>query len=237
VRPVGVAPLVGPLIFLASPTLESHAEEAGSEPPPVEEPGPAVAAAASPARTTSHALGKVGVPPPMSGTGLKVAAAKGGSETRAEARVFKRGDYTFNRRFIETQFSGFFRIVPSEAEKDMVLVIKTPRQDYIARRISRISATEMSSNRSRRRRRRSASRSAKSPKSRSATRTTLAGKPPGAPFHFRGMKLKTVLLFGAPGCGKGTQGKALGTLPGYFHCSCGEVFRSLRLDSELDRSS
>lgn len=51
--------------------------------------------------------------------------------------------------------------------------------------------------------------------------------------HHRGMKLKTVLLFGAPGCGKGTQGKALGTLPGYFHCSCGEVFRSLRLDSEL----
>lgn len=47
------------------------------------------------------------------------------------------------------------------------------------------------------------------------------------------MMLKTVLLFGAPGCGKGTQGKALGTLPGYFHCSCGEVFRSLRLDSEL----
>ena len=47
------------------------------------------------------------------------------------------------------------------------------------------------------------------------------------------MELKTVLLFGAPGCGKGTQGKALGTLPGYYHCSCGEVFRSLRLDSEL----
>lgn len=47
------------------------------------------------------------------------------------------------------------------------------------------------------------------------------------------MMLKTVLLFGAPGCGKGTQGKALGTLPGYFHCSCGEVFRSLRLDTDL----
>jgi len=47
------------------------------------------------------------------------------------------------------------------------------------------------------------------------------------------MKLKTVLLFGAPGCGKGTQGKALGILPGYYHCSCGDVFRSLRLDSEL----
>ena len=148
-RPVAVVcglaallPLVGPLIFLASPTFESHAVEEGTEPPPVEEPGPAVVAAAGASATTSHSLGKVGVPPPMSGTGLKVAAAKGG-EARIEPRVFKRGDYTFNRRFIETQFSGFFRIVPSEAEKDMVLVIKTPKQDYIARRISRISASEM----------------------------------------------------------------------------------------------
>lgn len=49
------------------------------------------------------------------------------------------------------------------------------------------------------------------------------------------MKLKTLLLFGAPGCGKGTQGKTLGSIPGYFHCSCGEVFRSLRLDTELGK--
>jgi len=148
-RPVAVVcglaalvPLVGPLVFLASPTLEEHAVEEAGEPPPVEEVGPAVAAAGSPSGTTSRSLGKVGVPPPMGGTGLKVAAVKGG-ETRAESRSFKRGDYTFNRRFIETQFSGFFRIVPSEAEKDMVLVVKTPKQEYIARRISRISASEM----------------------------------------------------------------------------------------------
>jgi adenylate kinase len=49
------------------------------------------------------------------------------------------------------------------------------------------------------------------------------------------MKLKTLLLFGAPGCGKGTQGKIIGSIPGYFHCSCGEVFRSLRLDTELGK--
>jgi hypothetical protein len=34
-------------------------------------------------------------------------------------------------------------VVPTDAEKDMVLVIKTPKQEYVARRISRISATEM----------------------------------------------------------------------------------------------
>ena len=28
-------------------------------------------------------------------------------------------------------------------------------------------------------------------------------------------KIKTILLFGAPGSGKGTQGKILGTLPGF----------------------
>ena len=36
-----------------------------------------------------------------------------------------------------------------------------------------------------------------------------------------------ILLFGAPGSGKGTQGKVLGQLPGFFHLSSGEIFRSL----------
>ncbi len=38
---------------------------------------------------------------------------------------------------------------------------------------------------------------------------------------------KTYLLFGAPGTGKGTQGKILGTVPRFFHMACGEVFRRL----------
>ena len=49
------------------------------------------------------------------------------------------------------------------------------------------------------------------------------------------MKYRTVLLFGAPGSGKGTQGKILGTIPSFFHCACGEVFRSLRPDSPLGK--
>jgi adenylate kinase len=49
------------------------------------------------------------------------------------------------------------------------------------------------------------------------------------------MKYRTILLFGAPGSGKGTQGKILGTIPDFFHCSCGDVFRNLTVDSELGR--
>ncbi|PHQ80992.1 MAG: adenylate kinase [Phycisphaera sp.] len=46
-------------------------------------------------------------------------------------------------------------------------------------------------------------------------------------------RFQTVLLFGAPGAGKGTQGAILGTIPGFFHLSCGEVFRSLDIHSKL----
>ena len=37
----------------------------------------------------------------------------------------------------------------------------------------------------------------------------------------------TYLIMGPPGGGKGTQGKALGSVPRFFHCACGDVFRSL----------
>ncbi len=46
-------------------------------------------------------------------------------------------------------------------------------------------------------------------------------------------RYKTILLFGAPGAGKGTQGKILGQIPGFFHLACGDVFRSLDTTSEL----
>ena len=40
-------------------------------------------------------------------------------------------------------------------------------------------------------------------------------------------KRPAVIILGAPGSGKGTQGKILGTIPRFFHCACGDVFRSL----------
>ncbi|MCH2585784.1 MAG: nucleoside monophosphate kinase, partial [Planctomycetes bacterium] len=46
---------------------------------------------------------------------------------------------------------------------------------------------------------------------------------------------KTVLLCGAPGAGKGTQGKILGSIPGFFHLSCGDVFRTININSELSQ--
>jgi len=49
------------------------------------------------------------------------------------------------------------------------------------------------------------------------------------------LKYRSILLFGAPGAGKGTQGKILGVIPCFFHCACGDVFRNLRTDSPLGK--
>lgn len=46
-------------------------------------------------------------------------------------------------------------------------------------------------------------------------------------------RLKTILLFGAPGAGKGTQGKILSRIPGFFHLSSGDMFRALDPTSDL----
>jgi adenylate kinase len=40
-------------------------------------------------------------------------------------------------------------------------------------------------------------------------------------------KIRTILLFGMPGSGKGTQGAVLGQLPDLMHISCGDLFRKL----------
>ncbi|MCE0498085.1 MAG: nucleoside monophosphate kinase [Methylacidiphilales bacterium] len=50
------------------------------------------------------------------------------------------------------------------------------------------------------------------------------------------MVYKSLLMFGAPGSGKGTQGKILGTIPGFYHCACGDVFRAVDVRSELGKA-
>jgi len=49
------------------------------------------------------------------------------------------------------------------------------------------------------------------------------------------MKYKVILLFGAPGSGKGTQGKALGAIPGFRHTATGDIFRALDRNSDMGR--
>jgi hypothetical protein len=60
-----------------------------------------------------------------------------------EPVVFRRGDFSFNRRFFETKLTGFFRVVLSAADKDMLIYIKSARGDFVGKRISRITPSEL----------------------------------------------------------------------------------------------
>jgi hypothetical protein len=121
-----------PLIFLSLPTRVEHAHaEAGPEEALAGE------TVGSPVKATSAFAGK------GHQSGLALAAAQKQEGGGAQPQLYARGEFTFNRRFFETKFPGFFRVVPSEAEKDLVMVIKAVRNEYVGKRISRISSNEM----------------------------------------------------------------------------------------------
>ncbi len=49
-------------------------------------------------------------------------------------------------------------------------------------------------------------------------------------------RYQAVLLFGMPGAGKGTQGVLLSNIPGFFHMSTGDMFRTLDHHSEIGKT-
>jgi hypothetical protein len=120
-----VVPVVTPLIFLCLPsTIEPPAEEEA----PTEE-------AASEGVTTEAADGEAAAAP------AEAAAAAAAPEQ--QVTVYQRGQFTFNRRFFETKLAGFLKMVPGEAEKDMVLVVSSSRGVYTGTRLTRVSPNEL----------------------------------------------------------------------------------------------
>ena len=119
-------PIVGPLVFLSLPSL--HDFSAGGE-----------TAHLSPEASAEH-----GAPPPPGGSGA-LSMNKGGKPVAAglQPATYARSDTNFDRRFFETKFPGYFRMVLGDAEKEMVVVIKTVKDEYIARRFTRITGNEM----------------------------------------------------------------------------------------------
>jgi hypothetical protein len=120
-----VLPIVTPIIFLCLPsTIEPTAEE---EAPAEEAPAEAV--------TTEAAEGEAAA----------AAAEAPAAEAAAvpQVTVYQRGQFTFNRRFFETKLAGFLKIVPGEAEKDMVIVVTSSRGTYTGTRLTRVSPNDL----------------------------------------------------------------------------------------------
>ena len=135
-----VLPLIGPIIYLCLPTQITAAEETWT-PAPEAAPQGATADAVNPmqAAGAEHPTGLR-----LAGSGPSEDVQAGPSEVAEQKPAipatvtYQRGQFTFNRRFIETKFPGFFGVVRRDADKDMLLVIKSSRGEYLGQRISRI---------------------------------------------------------------------------------------------------
>jgi hypothetical protein len=123
-----VLPILGPIIFLAMPV---RVEPDRTAPRPEAAPHTfAVPGAAQPVAAGIHiveASWQKDAPPAEPGA----------------PQIFQRGQFTFNRRFFETKFSGFFAMIRRESEKNLRLTVKTGRALFVVERITRIAANEM----------------------------------------------------------------------------------------------
>lgn len=145
-----VAPFLGPIIFLCLPAKEDPMRDTTADAPPEEVvlaeestlPEETIEASAAPVAGTA-------APSPQK-TFFKpghiepeASAAAPAAPTFPAPIVFRRGEFSFNRRFFETKMPGFFRVVPSEAEKDMVLVVKAARGEFTGKRITNVTQNEI----------------------------------------------------------------------------------------------
>ena len=127
-----VLPILGPLIFLVLPVPAEPVEAVAAQPMTASQTF-AVPSSAQPSAAGIHIV-------EASWQGKPATAPAAGAN---EPQIFQRGQFTFNRRFFETKFSGFFPIVRRESEKNLVLTVKTGRANFIVERITRITTNEM----------------------------------------------------------------------------------------------
>jgi hypothetical protein len=123
-----VLPVIGPIIFLALPRREEEVVVSATD--------EAVAA-----QSLSVPAQPVAASAASSSAGPAARSAAGSNE--GLPKHFRRGETTFNRRFFETQFPSLFKVVASEADKDLVLDIVTAAGVIVATRISRISGSDL----------------------------------------------------------------------------------------------
>jgi hypothetical protein len=124
-----VAPVIGPAIFLCLPTQiqKSHDELAAES----------MAEHAPEAHQLAYTY------PGGHGAEAEAAAAAAAAPAQPKVTVYQRGQTTFNRRFFETKFAGFLRLVPGDAEKDKVIYIKSARGEHTGSRLTRIQPNEL----------------------------------------------------------------------------------------------
>ncbi len=115
-----VLPMIGPIIFLALPTVMN-------EPPP-------------------EAAAETSVDSPAAEVGaqeeIQSDEAASSPVKVVEAQVFTRGKFTFNKRFVETKFAGYIGTPKGKALK-FAMTLKTPAAEFAVERIAQCDVAEV----------------------------------------------------------------------------------------------
>ena len=143
--------ILSPIIYLALPSPKTHVEETMAQTEPTEMAVMPVASA-TPVGAIRRRPGEqapvaaVAAAPAALATAPPVPTLPGGAPravvTLPAPVYYKRGDFSFNRRFFETKLAGFLRIIPAETEKDLRLRITSARGTFDGRLISKLTQTE-----------------------------------------------------------------------------------------------
>jgi hypothetical protein len=128
-------PVIGPLLFLSLPPAAEKQPE-----PVITEAAPAEAA---PAHGAAAAHGAHGAPVAEAAPAEAAAPEPPPPPPAPKLPSYKRGEFTINRRFVETKLSSFFKAMPSEEEKKLVVAMKTARGEFVGRRITKITPTDL----------------------------------------------------------------------------------------------
>lgn len=123
-----VLPFIGPIIFLCLPTQVEDKTDIVQEPVREKE---------------AYHVGDAPPEVPTDPLDLQAQEALAAAAALPATQTFARGQFTFNRRFFETKFPGFFTMVRRESDRDLILTFKTARGEQTVQRITRIGANEL----------------------------------------------------------------------------------------------
>ena len=119
-------PIIGPVIFLILPMVEKAATEEHVE-------------HAAPAGTQGAAAQAAAANP---GIEIGDASWKHQEAKKAEAQIFARGKFTFNKRFIETKFAGFIGGEPKGDAVKFTMEVKTGGGQFAVEHIAQVGMAE-----------------------------------------------------------------------------------------------
>jgi len=129
-------PVIGPILFLVKPKVEYEDEYDEDEEYEYEE-------AETPAGTTMSDTGGGAVTGMMPEAKKMSFAQTGAKKSGLKPQSWARGDTRFDRSFFQNNFPNYFKTVLGEAERGLVLALKTGKREYIGQRIKRISGTDI----------------------------------------------------------------------------------------------